>query len=54
MYFFFKILIMFIDTKIDFKSVRNKQTLLFLLKVAIYKAKRSRIVILIRTTQFIS
>ncbi len=53
MYFFLKTLTILIDTKIDFRNVRNIQILLFLLKVANYKKKQLRIVMLTRTTQLI-
>jgi hypothetical protein len=45
-YIFLKTLTMFIDTKINSKNLRNMRILLFLLKVASYKAKRSCIVML--------
>jgi len=41
---------MLIDTKVDSRSVSNKQILSFLLKVASYKTKRLRIVMLTQTT----
>ncbi len=53
MYLFLKILTMFIDINIDFRNLRNMQILLFLLKVASYKAKQFYIVILTQITQFI-
>jgi len=52
-YFFLKILTISIDTKINSRNLHNTQILLFLLKVANYKAKQSYIVILMQTIQFI-
>ncbi len=46
-YLFLKILIVFIDTKIDFKNLYNIQILLFLLKAINYQVKQFDIIILI-------